>query len=322
MRPGRGLIVPKLLKDPLLHFLVIGACLFAVSLWRSEDDAGERIVIGSAQVERLRDATARMRGRPPTREELAEVLEPAIRDEVLYREALALGLDVNDDQVRTRLVEKMQYLTEDLADPEPPSAEALRAFFDSRSDLFTIPESVTFEQVFFGPQQRGANLEADAADALEALRSGADASAVGDRTPLQQRFDAAPRERVEVLFGGALTEAVFGMEPGRWSGPYRSDFGLHLVRLLERLPARLPSYEEVRDQVAATYAAQKRAERNAAEYARMRARYDVVIEWPSAASAHAGDDPDSGETTDAASTTDATDTSNTTDAAGGAEAAP
>jgi hypothetical protein len=274
--------VRKFLRDPLLHFLVIGAGLFAVSLWRGEDDAMERIVIDRAQVERLEVATQRLRGRPSTREELAEVLEPTIRDEVLYREALALGLDVNDDEVRTRLVEKMQYLTENLADPEPPSAEALRTFFDSRPDLFTIPERVTFEQVFFSPQQRGADVEADAAAALEALRSGADPATLGDRTPLQARYDAAARDRFEVLFGETMTQAVFALEPGRWDGPYRSDFGLHLARLIERLPERLPSYEEVRDQVAAVYAQQRRAERNAAEYEKMRARYEVVIEWPAA----------------------------------------
>jgi peptidyl-prolyl cis-trans isomerase C len=270
------------LKDPLLHFLILGAALFAVSLWRDDQEAADRILISEAQVERISAATALMRGRPPTEEELAEVIEPTIRDEVFYREALALGLDVDDDEVRRRLIEKMQYLTENLADPEPPSDEALRRYYEERPQLFTVPETVTFEQVFFSPQMRGDAVDADAAAALDALQGGADAAGVGDRTPLGLRFDDAPRERVEVLFSDALTGAVFTMEPGQWQGPYRSDFGLHVVRLLERSPARLPSYDEARAQVASAYAAEQRAERNAVEYARMRSRYDVVIEWPAA----------------------------------------
>lgn len=272
----------RLLKDPLLHFLVLGAVLFVVSFVRGDGGAepADRIVIAESQVERLRDAAALMRGRSPSREELAEIIEPAIREEVLYREALALGLDVDDDEVRRRLVEKMQYLTENLADPEPPSEDALRGFFEERPELFAIPEAVTFEQVFFSPQMRGDGVDDDAAAALDALRDGADPATVGDRTPLSLRFDAAPRERVDVLFGAALTDAVFTMAPGGWHGPFRSDFGLHLVRLLDRSPPRMPDFDEARERVVEVYAEERRAERNAAEYARMRARYDVVVEWP------------------------------------------
>lgn len=271
-----------LLKDPLLHFLLIGVALFAVSSWRGGDPDPDRIVIPAVQVERLGAAAERASGRPPTREELAEILEPTIRDEVYYREALALGLDVDDDEVRRRLIEKMQYLTENLADPEPPSEPALREYYDSQPDRFAIPETVTFEQVFFSPRLRGETAGSDAEDALAALSGGADPGGLGDPTPLGVRFDAATRERVEVLFGEPLTAAVFSMEPGSWAGPFRSDFGLHVVRLVERTPGRLPTFDEVREQVARTYAADARAERNAAAYAEMRSRYDVVVEWPAA----------------------------------------
>ncbi|HEX7080673.1 MAG TPA: peptidylprolyl isomerase [Gammaproteobacteria bacterium] len=271
----------KLLKDPLLHFLAIGAALFAISALRGGDgEAPERIVVSAAEVERLRAAAEVMQRRPPTRDELLEMLEPTIRDEVFYREALALGLDENDDEVRRRLIEKMQYLTQNLADPEPPSDEALREFYASSPARFTIPERVTFDQVFFSPSQRGDALERDVAEALDALRGGADPAGVGDRTPLELRFEQAGRDRVSVLFGEEMTNALFTMTPGGWTGPYRSDFGLHLVRLVERLPARLPPFEEAREQVREIYAAEKRAARNEQEYARMRARYDVVIEWP------------------------------------------
>lgn len=272
----------RFFKDPLVHFLLIGGVLFAVSAWRGETigSGREQIVITAEQIEQARAAATLLQGRPLTVEELRELLEPAIREEVLYREALALGLDENDDEVRRRLVEKMQYLTQDLADPEPSSEAELRAFYASSPERFRIPELVTFDQVFFSPSARGESVRRDAEEGLTALRAGRAPAEVGDRTPLRESYDAAPREQVEVLFGAELAEALFTSPPGGWTGPFESDFGLHLVRLRGRSEARLPPYEEIREQVAEQFAAERRRERNDAEYARMRARYDVVIEWP------------------------------------------
>jgi hypothetical protein len=282
----------RFLKDPLVHFLVIGACLFAVSAWRGESvRAGrERIVVTAEQAAQARDAAAVLQGRVPTDEELAKLIEPTVREEVLYREALALGLDDNDDEVRRRLIEKMSYLTEDLADPEPTSAEELRAFYEASPELFTTSELASFDQVFFSPSARGAALGSDAADGLAALRAGRPPAEVGDRTPLRESYDDAPREQVAVLFGDSLADALFALPPGDWAGPFESEFGLHAIRLRDRTPSRLPPYDEIRERVAEEFAAERRREANEAAYQRMRARYDVVIEAPaeSASSAPAG----------------------------------
>jgi peptidyl-prolyl cis-trans isomerase C len=279
----------RLLKDPLVHFLAIGAALFAFAAWRGQSiGAGkEQIVISSAQVEQARDAAALLQGRPLTEAELAALIEPAIRDEVLYREALALGLDEEDDEVRRRLIEKMQYLTQDTADPEPSSEAELRAFYDASRERFEVPELVTFDQVYFSPGTRGDALRGDVDAGLAALRAGRPPVEVGDRTPLRETYQDAPREQVEVLFGDALAEAVFTLAPGDWTGPFESDFGQHLVRLRGRSERRLPPFDEVREQVAAEFAVERRRERNDAEYRRMRERYEVVIEWPTPAPAAA-----------------------------------
>ena len=284
---ARYISMAKLLKDPLLHFLLIGAALFAFSAWRGESvqTRRERIVITATQVSQLREASALLQGRALTRDELMGLIEPTIRDEVMYREALALGLDENDDEVRRRLIEKMQYLTQDLADPQAESDEALRAFYDASPVRFQIPELVSFEQVFFSPSARGETIRADTQSALTALRAGADPQSVGDRTPLRGRYDNAPRSQVDVLFGEALTEGVFTMTPGEWQGPFQSDFGLHLVRLRGRSESRLPPFEEIREQVSATFAEVRRQEGNEAEYRKLRDRYDVVIDWPTEESA-------------------------------------
>jgi peptidyl-prolyl cis-trans isomerase C len=268
------------LKDPLVHFLILGAGLFVVLAWldQPEDSDSDRIVITAEQVEETRRAAAILRGREPTPEELEELLEPIIREQVLYREALALGLDRDDETVRLRLVEKMQFLAQDLAEPAPPTEEALERYFAAQPERFVVPALVTFEQIYFSPAERGEQLEADAGAALESLRGGAVPHAdLGDRSPLQARYQSATRERVEILFGDVMAEAVFAMEAGRWEGPFRSDFGLHLARLIERSEAYQPELADVRDTVLETYLADRRREANETEYRRMRERYDIVI---------------------------------------------
>lgn len=269
----------RLIKDPLVHFLLIGLALFAIGAMRN-GSAPDRILVTGEQVAQARAAATALQGREPTAEELAALVEPTVRDEILYREALALGLDVDDDEVRRRLIEKMSYLTQDLADPEPSSEEALRQFYEASPALFTIPSLVSFDQVFFSPGARGDALDADAAAGLAALRAGRAPAEVGDRTPLRESYDDAPREQVAVLFGDALAEALFSAQPGEWTGPFRSDFGLHAVRLRGRSAARLPPYDEIAARVAEEYGAQRRREANERAYREMRARYEVVIEQP------------------------------------------
>jgi hypothetical protein len=268
-------------RDPLVHFLVIGAALFAFLAWRSgEREDPQRVVISAERVRAARDSARLVQGREPTQAELEQLVEPLIREEIYYREALALGLDIDDDEVRRRLAEKMAYLTQDLADPEPASERELEEFFTAAPERFQIPALVTFEQVFFSPSQRGEALADDVLASLERLRNGAAPADVGDRTPLPERFEAAARDRIQVLFGQAMTDAVFTLPPGDWTGPFQSDFGQHVVRILARSEPRQPAFAEVREQAAEVFAAERRAAANAAAFEEMRARYDVVVEWP------------------------------------------
>ncbi len=274
----------RLLKDPLVHFLLIGAALFGASAWRGEVvRAGrERITITAEQVSKARDTAALSQGRELSPAETSDLVESMVREEVLYREALTLGLDKNDDDVRRRLVEKMNYLTQDLADPAS-SPEELQAFYAASPELFTIPPLVSFDQVFFSPNERGDKLDADAAAGLVALRAGKPSDQVGDHTPLRAAYDDAPRDQVRVLFGDTMAEALFTAPPGDWAGPYRSDFGLHLVRLRSRTESRLPPYDEIAARVAEEFGAKRRREANEATYRRLRAHYNVIVGMPTTA---------------------------------------
>jgi len=270
----------RLVRDPLVHFLLIGAGLFALLTWLSDDSNPQEIRVTEETVRAALLARLPANNARPSDAELEAMIDSLIRDEVYYREALALGLDVDDDQVRTRLIEKMRYLSEDLADPQPADEDELRSFFDAAPLRFAIPEAVTFDHVYFSPSQRGDDVEAQAAAALQQLRQGADPTTLGDSTPLGARFTDAATERLTVLFGDAMTEAVFDLPVDVWSGPFESDFGLHLVRVGNRREARRRSYEEARADVLEAFAQARREQRNEAAWQSMRERYEIIVEWP------------------------------------------
>ncbi|MDX1562998.1 MAG: peptidyl-prolyl cis-trans isomerase, partial [Gammaproteobacteria bacterium] len=203
---------------------------------------------------------------------------------VTVKEVEQDGLDVNDDEVKRRLVEKIQYLNENLADPEPTEAE-LRAYFEQQPERFEIPPLATFDQVFFSPRMRGDAVVADAEAALAALKDGASPEDFGDSTPLESRFVLADPDRIRVLLRDAITDAVFGAETGTWLGPYESDFGLHLIRVVERSAARQPSFEEVAGDVREAYIVETLERANEAAYAEIRSRYDIAVEWQDGAAA-------------------------------------
>jgi hypothetical protein len=265
-------------KDPLIHFLLIGALLFAALSLLAPEPEPESILISAGTVERLRESATLLQGRPPSESELTALVRDAVRDEVYYREALAQGLDADDSVVRQRLIDKMRELNENVVDPVPAETD-LAAWFDANAARFRIPDTVTFDHLFFSPRQRGDTVLADAEAALIALRDGAEAATIGDSTPLGARFDAADADRVRVLFGDALTAAVFEAERDLWLGPFESGFGWHLVRVVAQTPARDPEFAEVEAVVRETYAAERLAAANAAALAEMLDRFEVRVEW-------------------------------------------
>ncbi len=277
-----------MLRDPLIHFLAIGALLFALFVWRGSDEpAPETIRIGPVLIEQAVRSATLLEGRDLSAAELEAIVAPIVRDEIYYREALALGLDVDDDEVRRRLIEKLQYLTENLADPAPPDEAELRNFYRDNPARFEQPAAATFDQIFFSPAQRGDGIADDIDAALTALAAGAPAAEYGDPTPLESRLTAAASERVRILFGEAMAQAVFSAPLDIWQGPFRSDFGLHLFRVIDRTSARVPAFDEIPDTVEAVYTQLRREQTNEAAFAEIRDRYDVVIDWPDSLAADA-----------------------------------
>lgn len=269
----------KLLREPLIHFLILGAVLFLVFDLTSETDrSGERrIVVTAGQVEQLAAQFSRTWLRPPTPDELEGLVERYVRSEIYYREALAMGLGQDDPYVRNRLALKLEVLLDDLsAEAEPADAELAR-FLNDHAGRFTEPARLSFRQVYLNPD-RHADPVAEAQGLLERLRGGADPQGLGDVSMLIPRLDAATPDEIARQFGVGFAEALEGLEPGDWVGPIRSTFGIHLVRVAQRQPARLPTLADIHDTVLAEWRDQRRREAKEQAYRRLRERYEVVME--------------------------------------------
>lgn len=273
----------KVLREPLLHFLVLGVGLFVLFglIGGSAKERQERIVISAAKVENLALLFERTWRRPPTREELDGLIEDHVKEEVLYRAALALGLDDDDIVIRRRLRQKMEFVSEDVALQAEPSAAELRAYLAEHPDRFREPARISFRQLYLSPERRGADTWSDAERLLVALDAGgSDAAASGDPFLLEQDYRDVAAYDVERLFGGAFAARVAELPVGRWSGPVQSGYGLHLVLVRDRTPTRLPDLAEVRDAVANEWRAVRQEEVNRAFYEGLRAGYEVTVERP------------------------------------------
>ncbi len=275
----------KFLHEPLFHFLLLGTVLFgAYALLNDGDDAGEAgvITINEADVDWLIAAWSRQWRRPPTETELRGLINDRVREEVLYREALAMGLDRDDQLIRRRLAQKMEFLTEDLALMVEPGDSALDAFYQANADRYRIPEQRAFTHVIFSVDRRGDAAFEDARAALVVLQSdaasGEGAPEVGDRFLQPYDYSLRSEERVARDFGGEFATGVFAAEPGEWTGPVSSSFGVHLVRVTEWAAPVLPPLADVIDRVRTDLEAQRREEANEAVFQALLQRYDIQVD--------------------------------------------
>ena len=271
------------LKEPLLHFLLIGAALFAIyyEVGNRGGDPDDRIVVTAADVERLVGLWARTWQRPPTPEELRGLIESHIKEEVLYREALALGLDDDDRVVRRRLAQKAQFMFEDLtAQPAPGDAE-LESFLRQSGDRYKIPGRYSFTHVYVSADRWGDEAGAEARRLLERLRDdGAivDPATLGDNLLLGHRFPDYSEAEIAGSLGQDFASALEEVAPGQWEGPLESAFGLHLVYVEVRVPSEVPPLAEIRERVLDDYRSTRQREANEAVYQTLRDRYEIVVE--------------------------------------------
>ncbi len=278
----------RLLREPLLHFLAGGAVLFVLYGIVADDPAHapDRIIVRENRVAGLAATFQRTWLRPPTREELDRLVQDFVDEEILYREGLALGLDQNDLVIRRRLRQKMEFLHTDLAAQEKPTEAELAAFLSANGERFQEPARLSFRHVFVSPDAGSPAARRRANQLLRKLVAGvSEAEGGGDPTLLPKTMLEASERDVASVFGAGFAGDVFASAGGDWTGPVASSYGLHLVRVEERVPARMPELEQIRRQVEREHEAARRAEAKQRFLHELRERYDVEIRMPSVHSA-------------------------------------
>ena len=280
----QGFQIHKLLREPLLHFLIIGAGLFVLfnQVGDPEVGANNRIVITQTDLDRLAAVWLRRMGRPPTSQEREQQLDHFIREQVLYREALAMGLDQNDVIVRRRLAQKMEYLFNDLSlIPEPTEAE-LSSFLSENPEKFTVPASISFSQIYLDPTRRGQKVREDAKKLLTRLHAQkgitGDVTSKGDRSLLPYDYSEERENELANLFGKSFAAQLFALPMGSWQGPLTSEYGVHVVYVKSRREARLPPLDDIRARVSSEWRSVKERRANEIFYESLRQRYEIVLD--------------------------------------------
>lgn len=266
------------LKEPLLHFLVLAAAVFSLHRWASPPTTTKEIRITPAALDALRLDHERRAGAPPNAAEEAAIVQRFIDQEVLYREAVAMGLDRGDIIVRRRMIQKMEFILEN-GDPVPEPTEAqLQEYLDRRGDRYELPERVSFVHVFTSFERHPADAEAVARSLREQLEAGAPSEHLGEAFLRGRRLRLQTLRELTGIFGPSFAAAVRSLPVGAWSAPVASTHGLHVVRVEEREAVRRPALAEIRESVLTDWQEEQRAEINRRQMERLRGTYRVLVE--------------------------------------------
>lgn len=275
-----------LLREPLLHFLVLGALLFAAYSYLQPGQpapqvADREIRYSLDELAQLTQVFQAQWRRAPTPEEFDRLLENKVQQEVLYREALAMGLDQGDEIVKRRMAQKVQFLAEDVAAAREPSREELARWFTQHRDMFAQPPRLSFRHMYFSPDIRGVHAKDDAATALNKLANAPEdtplAATLADPFMFQDYYrDRAP-DFLGKEFGPQFATAVAKLAPGAWRGPVESGFGWHLVFVDTVIPGRVPSFEEIEREVKTAWLGEQKTLAWQKAYSKMRAKYQVLL---------------------------------------------
>jgi hypothetical protein len=274
--------VKKLNREPLIHFVLLGALIFAVNAWRDKQRPAEtetgRIEVTAGTIAWLSEGFSKQWHRAPDADELRGLVNEHVREEVLYREALALGLDGNDTIVRRRLAQKMEFLGQDLATAGKPDEAALRKFYDENAARYAKAARVSFQHIYFSKDKRGDRLEADAREALTALVNGARDESLGDPFLRELEFANAPETDIASALGREFAAQVITLPTGEWRGPVASSYGVHLVRVSNRAEPQAVEFEAVREAVVRDFSEERRLAANADFIRRLKERYSIRVD--------------------------------------------
>ena len=263
-------------RSPLAVFLLLGAAVFAVDRWLDDAGANRVVTVTDEQIGAIRERWAAQWGRPPTGRELEGLIDEAVREEILYREAQRRGLDRDDPIIRRRLAQKMTFLLEDSAEAQPAAAGDIETYYADHAERYSEPRRTTFRHVFLSRERRGDPAREATALLGEMGADGGDAwRQLGDPFPLLREYAGRTDQEIAELFGGGFATALPALAAGTWQGPVESAHGIHLVQVIGRAEPRLPALDEVRGRVAEDLLESRRRERNEAALQTLRERYEI-----------------------------------------------
>lgn len=269
------------LNDPSIHFALIGALLFGLNyLFQDKNSVNsEEITVTENRIQHIASVFERGWQRPPRPDELQHLIDEFVREEVLYREAVRLGLDRDDTVIRRRMRMKMEYLAKDLVDAIEPAEPVLQDYYRQHSDKYTVPSSYSFEQIFLDSNKR-AEVAEDARIVLTKLTAGADPGKLGDSNLLQRSYQNASAERIDRTFGANFSQQLVDLQEGQWAGPLTSAYGEHLVRISAQQPAHLPEFAKIRTSVLRDWQVDEQKQILETQYKTLRAKYRIHIAQP------------------------------------------
>jgi hypothetical protein len=274
-----------LLSEPLFHFLVLGILiyfLYGFLVNQTSNEPDNTITVTAAQIDWLEQTWLKRWNRPPTPKERQGLIDTYVKESIMYRQALAIGLDADDTIIRRRLAQKLEFLTRDLTEIPSPSKEELRTYFHINQDKYRIPASLSFTHVYFSTDKRQSQTLQDAQEALAKLQSESELTQsfkdMGDAFMLQQYYPDKTQQEILRLFGNEFSQKLFQIPVGQWTGSVQSAYGLHLVYVHGRLESTMPDIEDLQDRVLQDWVSDKRREINEKFYASLLSRYEVIIE--------------------------------------------
>ncbi len=274
----------KLIREPFIHFILLGTAIFLAYHFlstRSDNQPG-KIVITQGDITSIVIGFSRTWQRPPTREELDGLIRDRVREEVYYREAVAMGLDRDDPVIRRRLQQKLQFVTDDVGATAKPTDTELSEYLKTHPDAFRVDKRFTFDQVYLDPAKHGERLAQDIDSLLTQLRqyrsSDLDLTSLGDTFLLEHRFQGVPTTEIAKQFGDKFATKLADVPIGHWLGPVESGYGKHLVFVEERVDGRLPELAEVRDAVQRDWTNARRLESNEKFFQSLLKHYQIVVE--------------------------------------------
>lgn len=275
----------RFLKEPLIQFLILGAAIYGAYAWFGAPEENFRentILVDAKRIDSMISEWERRWNRPPSRDEINGLIQQYIKEDVLYRQAVAMGLNEDDPVTRRRMAQKLEFLTSDLSAMQQPAEGELERYFADNPEPYREPDTISFSHIYFDPDAREAATLVDAEATLAALREkgepGQEISQLGDRFMLQNYFASATELDIRRQLGSGFAEVVMELKPGQWHGPVLSGYGVHLVYVYDYFEAPQPEFEDVQARVLEDWHAQKREQFNAEFLKGLKSRYEIVID--------------------------------------------